>query len=74
MQMVSDVIAKLQQLIEEHGDMQVAEYDSNYEMWWGRFAQFQVRVSDAANPDYAHDPNSPVGEYVPVVGKYVIFD
>jgi hypothetical protein len=65
MEKLSDVIAKLQAVLDEHGDMPVASYDYYEEPCWG-FGGFEVKVSEAHYPFAAHDETQG--------GKYVALD
>ena len=65
MEKLSDVIARLQAVLDEHGDMPVASYDYYEEFCWG-FGNFEVKVSEAHYPFAAHDKTQS--------GKYVALD
>ena len=65
MEKLSDVIARLQAVLDEHGDMPVASYDYYEEPCWG-FGGFEVKVSEAHYPFAAHDETQG--------GKYVALD
>ena len=73
MEMLSELIAMLQAVLDEHGDMPVASYDYYEEPCWG-IGNFTVKTSESHYPFAAHDETQ-AGKYVelPVGKKYLEF-
>ena len=71
METLSELIARLQAVLDEHGNMPVASYDYYEEPCWG-WGSFTVRVSESHYPFAAHDETQG-GKYVelPVGKKYL---
>ena len=57
----SELITRLQQLMAEHGDLEVARYDIDY----GTFFTFnETDVEKRAQIEYIDYPNEPTGPYI----------